>query len=355
MKFDPNHLNLETAIDETLTLAEIVFESGNYPEFHRKMKRDYSTDQKQYVMKIDPDATIRSLQLTMLRGRDSGLSDLVSIYNITWYNDRPSIWGDAALAIIRKHPQFLGISERYDEETRTATCDIIRLVGDEPESTIQTFSWDDAEKAKLHRLEHYRHYGPRMLKMRARSWCIRDSFADALNGLSIAEEQRDIEEMRSVDKDASPGHVTIPDPDKFTQSAMAAVSAARELDFSTLKKTAIVIDDPRNEKGEKITELTEDGPTIWFGGGPKLNAVRPEQIELENMMEKPASEEPEDRTPSMSEAEMEEIEAFEALQRVDDPTEKPEESIEDMYTRLEKGRKKLSRVKKPALHEDAAE
>jgi hypothetical protein len=44
-----------------------------------------------------------------------------------------------------------------------------------------------------------------MLQMRARAWAIRDAFPDALRGIGVAEEVRDIPQREEAPKLALPG------------------------------------------------------------------------------------------------------------------------------------------------------
>jgi hypothetical protein len=132
-------------------------------------------------------------------GAPLGLSLLSSLTHIAVINGRPSIWGDAALAIVKAHPlceyvteelQNLDKNGRVCDDT-VAICSIMRR-GD-PQPTVRMFTVDDAKKAGLWGKQGpWSQYPKRMLPMRARSWAIRDAFPDALCGMPVAEEVRDI-------------------------------------------------------------------------------------------------------------------------------------------------------------------
>lgn len=127
--------------------------------------------------------------IAMAMGADVGLSPMQAIQNISVINGRPSLWGDAMLAIVQAHPDFVDFVETNDGVTATAT---LTLRGRAP--TTQSFTVDDAKKAGLWNKQGPWQTNPkRMLQMRARSFCLRDGAAYILKGLGSAEENADIE------------------------------------------------------------------------------------------------------------------------------------------------------------------
>jgi hypothetical protein len=95
-------------------------------------------------------------------------------------------------------------------DARVAYCRVIRR-GD-PEPKIGKFSVQDAKKARLlGKAGPWQDYPERMLKMRARSWALRDAFADVLKGLAIVEEWKDI------DHDPAEVKLTPPKPPSLSQ------------------------------------------------------------------------------------------------------------------------------------------
>ena len=127
--------------------------------------------------------------VAMQMGAEVGLSPMQALQNISIINGRPSLWGDAAMAVVRAHPACQDVLETFDAETQTATCTVIRR-GSEPVS--RTFSVADAEAAGLtNKKGPWQQYRQRMLQMRARGFALRDSFPDALRGLITREEAED--------------------------------------------------------------------------------------------------------------------------------------------------------------------
>lgn len=135
--------------------------------------------------------------VAMMMGAELGLNPIQSLQNIAVVNGRPSIYGDALLALVQNHPKFGGQEESFDEATMTATCTVWRK-GDEKRHTV-TFSKLDAEKAGLWGKQGpWQQYPKRMLMWRARGYALRDKFADALGGLITVEEAQDMPTERDI-------------------------------------------------------------------------------------------------------------------------------------------------------------
>ncbi len=92
------------------------------------------------------------------------------LQNIAVINGRPCVWGDFALALCKRHPEFEDIEERIDETPQgvvAAVCTIKRR-GQSP--VMQRFSKADAQLAGLwDKAGPWKQYPKRMLTMRARS------------------------------------------------------------------------------------------------------------------------------------------------------------------------------------------
>lgn len=121
-----------------------------------------------------------------------------SLQDIAVINGKPCLWGDGLLALVLNHPSYEWHKEEpiYSGQTITGYIFTIKRKGNDPHS--QTFTFDDAKKAGLFGKQGpWTNFPQRMLQMRARSWALRDKFADAMRGLSIKEEQEDIETIEA--------------------------------------------------------------------------------------------------------------------------------------------------------------
>ena len=127
-------------------------------------------------------------------GMEIGLKPLQAMQNIAVINGRPSLWGDAVIALVRSSPLCESIIE--EDDGHTATCRVKRR--GEPEQ-FRTFSMDDAKAAGLlGKQGPWTQYPKRMRQMRARAFAVRDVFPDVLKGLPVAEEVQDMPTERHM-------------------------------------------------------------------------------------------------------------------------------------------------------------
>lgn len=154
-----------------------------------------------------PEAIFVALEM----GLEVGLPMMAALQNIAVINGRPTIWGDAQLAVVRGTGELTLFEEWYEEngkrlarnpatftDATTAVCRVQRH-GYEPAETA--FSVADAKRANLWgKAGPWSQYPARMLRFRARSFGLRDQFGDALRGLRTAEEVMDdpVEVARNV-------------------------------------------------------------------------------------------------------------------------------------------------------------
>ena len=157
-------------LDEAFRLADMLADSDLVP-------KDY---------KGKPGNCMVAMQW----GAEIGLKPLQAMQNIAVINGRPSLWGDAVIALVRGSPLCEYVLE--SDDGKTATCRVKRR--GEPEQ-IRTFSVDDAKTAGLSGKQGPWSTNPkRMRQMRARAFALRDVFPDVLKGMPIAEELMDYTE-----------------------------------------------------------------------------------------------------------------------------------------------------------------
>jgi len=165
-----------TTLEETWRLATAVVRAGLAP----------------YGM-----GSVEACVVAMVHGSEVGLPAMASLQSIAVINNKPSLYGDGALGVIRASNRLEYIRESYRDKDETAVC-VIKRRG-EPAIT-RRFSRADAELAKLWGKRTNKGdptpwvtYPKRMLAMRARAFAMRDAFADVLKGMAIAEEMMDVE------------------------------------------------------------------------------------------------------------------------------------------------------------------
>lgn len=135
-----------------------------------------------------PENVIIAIQM----GADLGLKPMQSLQNIAVINGRPSIYGDAALALVM--PDLERFKEFFEgdrgTDKYTAVC-ITKRRG-WPDETRTEFSVADAKRANLWGKQGpWTSYPDRMLMFRARGFNLRAVGADRLLGLVLAEEAQD--------------------------------------------------------------------------------------------------------------------------------------------------------------------
>jgi hypothetical protein len=130
--------------------------------------------------------------VAMQWGREIGLAPLQALQNIAVINGKPSVYGDAAMALVQASPVCEDIEETIEGEgtpNPVAVC-IAKRKGRKP--VVARFSLEDAKRAGLWgKPGPWQAYPKRMMQMRARGFALRDAFPDVLKGLITVEEAQD--------------------------------------------------------------------------------------------------------------------------------------------------------------------
>lgn len=139
-------------------------------------------------------------------GFELGLAPMQALQNIAVINGKPSVYGDAMMALVQASPVCDGIDEHIEGEGTSnpvAVC-IAKRKGRNP--VIVRFSVEDAKRAGLWGKQGpWQAYPKRMLQMRARGFALRDAFPDVLKGLITAEEAADyLDEAKPKERDVTP-------------------------------------------------------------------------------------------------------------------------------------------------------
>lgn len=184
---------IPTDVDQALKISEMFAKSDLVPDNYRNKPAN--------------------IFLAVSAGASLGLAPFQAMQNITVINGKPSVWGDALLAMVRNDKRCLSVKETIEGEgtARTATCSVSRLAPNgETEIISSSFSIGNAQKAGLLNKKPWQSYPDRMLQMRARGFALRDAFADVIGGLITTEEaqdypikeaQKDMKQLKKYDKD----------------------------------------------------------------------------------------------------------------------------------------------------------
>lgn len=165
-----------TSLDQAMQYAKLIADSDLAPKDYRGK----------------PGNVLIAIQY----GHEVGLKPLQAIQNIAVINGRPTIWGDAMIALVQNHPLCEYIKEYMKDQT--AYCTVKRRGEDE---YTYEFSKEDARLAGLlTKPGVWTQYPDRMLQMRARGFALRDKFSDVLKGIALREEVEDYQVIESKEE-----------------------------------------------------------------------------------------------------------------------------------------------------------
>lgn len=143
-----------------------------------------------------------SIMVAIQLGMELGLPPLAALQNIAVINGRPSIYGDAALAVVRGS-KLLELYEEEDiKDDKPDKCGVLVRVKRKGHPVAESvFTVGDAKRAGLwDKAGPWKQYPRRMLMFRARGFVLRDQFGDVLKGLATAEEVGDYPESVRAEK-----------------------------------------------------------------------------------------------------------------------------------------------------------
>lgn len=171
-----------TTLDEAMRFSDMLAKSSMVPKAYQGKPED--------------------VLVAVQWGKELGLAPLQALQNIACINGKPSVYGDAAMALVQNSVICENIEEYFEGEgtaNPTAVC-----VAHRKNRTPITakFSVEDARRAGLWGKQGpWTAYPKRMLQMRARGFALRDAFPDVLKGLITVEEAQDFpEEAKTVQR-----------------------------------------------------------------------------------------------------------------------------------------------------------
>ncbi|HCB48973.1 MAG TPA: hypothetical protein DEP47_05495 [Chloroflexi bacterium] len=133
-------------------------------------------------------------------GYEIGLAPMQALQNIAVINGKPSVYGDAAMALVQASSACEDVEEFFEGEGDNLIAVCIAKRKDRKPVTVK-FSVNDAKRAGLWGKQGpWTQYTRRMMQMRARGFALRDAFPDVLKGLITAEEAQDF----PTEKDVTP-------------------------------------------------------------------------------------------------------------------------------------------------------
>lgn len=207
-------------------------------------------------------------------GNEIGLAPMQALQNISVINGKPSVYGDAAMALVQASPVCEGVEEFFENEgtpNPVAVC-IAHRKGRKP--VTARFSVEDAKRAGLwNKQGPWTQYPKRMLQMRARGFALRDAFPDALKGLITTEEAQDYPE------EAKPEIKDIP------KNPLDAIAAPEVIEQDYQEAQQEVVDDTVTVEAEVVEVVAEPEQPETSGGSWLLYVPRKDPQEFESLDE----------------------------------------------------------------------
>ncbi|SDC08910.1 recombinase RecT [Acinetobacter boissieri] len=244
-----------TSLQEAMQIADILASSDIVPKDYQRKPGN--------------------ILVAMQWGAEIGLQPLQAMQNIAVINGRPSIWGDAMLALVRGSGLLEFIREELSDDEKEAICTVKRK-GEE--ATISKFSMEDAKRAGLSTKQGpWSQYPKRMMKLRARSYALRDVFPDVLKGMAIAEEEQD----KEID--------VTPNDENTTKANSGSSALKKRLATKNKVVNTLAVDltpyKERIQSAESIEELKQVGVEI-----KALGLGEPEHTDMANLYRSKMSE-----------------------------------------------------------------
>jgi len=200
-------------------------------------------------------------------GYEMGLAPMQALQNIAVINGKPSVYGDAAMALVQASSVCEDVEEYFEGEGTTnpvAVC-VAKRKGRKP--VTAKFSVEDAKRAGLWgKGGPWSAYPKRMMQMRARGFALRDAFPDVLKGLITAEEAQDFPVEATPVPVAKPANPL----DMVARSPVEPVVVVQQVSDPVLIEQAMV--DTVEPGGEEallpppveVVQTVDDGPVIGY-------------------------------------------------------------------------------------------
>jgi hypothetical protein len=191
-------------------------------------------------------------------GFELGLAPMQALQNIAVINGKPSVYGDAVMALVQASPVCEDVEEFFENEgspNPVAVC-VAKRKGRKP--VIVKFSVEDAKRAGLWGKQGpWSAYPKRMMQMRARGFALRDAFPDVLKGMITAEEAQDYpEEAKPVQaKPANPLDLVAPKKVEIEEQPIIEEEVSEVVEVATTGSFHIYI--PKKEEPHASYETLE--------------------------------------------------------------------------------------------------
>jgi DNA-directed RNA polymerase subunit RPC12/RpoP len=232
--------------------------------------------------KLAPDSfqTSEQIFVGLQAGAECGLKPMQSLNSIVVIKGKPTLWGDAALALVKKSGLCEYVKEYFElkgvrlSEKDLQYADLIGYPDEliavcetkatrDPEPVISYFSVADAKLARLWAkkgkqggITPWCTHPKRMLKYKARAFNLRENFPDVLYGMHLTEEMQGEEPL-------DPPRSDVPSREKRRMAVPSTEVDTTRKPVSEVAETEIM-PDHEAVAGERNQEQPHDGAdTTW--------------------------------------------------------------------------------------------
>ena len=209
-------------------------------------------------------------------GYEMGLAPMQALQNIAVINGKPSVYGDAAMALVQASPVCEDVEEYFEDEGTTNPVAVCVAKRKNRKPVIAKFSVEDAKRAGLWGKQGpWSAYPKRMMQMRARGFALRDAFPDVLKGMITAEEAQDYpdEAKPRAAKDITPRNPldAIAPPQAITEPLQIEEALADTVDNVVAEPEPVAQETGAVADAPQPTELVADGFALLSSSGESIS------------------------------------------------------------------------------------
>lgn len=207
--------------------------------------------------------TVEKCTVAIMHGLELGLTPMAALQSIAVVNGMPTIFGDGMVALVRASGLMEDLLETVESDAQGPTiaiCKVKRL--GQPSWVTHSFTRAEAMKAGLwKKAGPWSQYPQRMMQMRARSWALRDAFADVLRGLHSAEEAGDMVDVTTR------GTATTAPPEPRRSDYVHTATDAADQNAGGAPAADAVDHDPETGEVKDKAAADDAGATNWLADG----------------------------------------------------------------------------------------
>lgn len=209
-------------------------------------------------------------------GYEMGLAPMQALQNIAVINGKPSVYGDAAMALVQASPVCEDVEEYFEDEGTPNPVAVCVAKRKNRKPVIAKFSVEDAKRAGLWGKQGpWSAYPKRMMQMRARGFALRDAFPDVLKGMITAEEAQDYpdEAKPRAAKDITPRNPldAIAPPQAITEPLQIEEALADTVDNVVAEPEPVAQETEAVADAPQPTELVADGFALLSSSGESIS------------------------------------------------------------------------------------